>query len=422
MGFMESVNRAIFNLTYNEKASQAYDEQNEKAAGAVEDIKKQIDGYRSTREKIIGAGESTDYFSSNSIARITEWENWLEKNGGLAAGDYTKKSTEMKTQWDGILNVNKVVKEMQRVPKFIDLFIEDKDVKLPAAQKKELESLKSDAEKYYSNIVKQTPAEIIEKRDEFNRRFEEIQKKIPENFEDLKEPYEDASGAPATLLAGIQEENFNRYQTQVEKKQVSEDQTSFSVSRLFARIFQYFGQWFGTFWPFFFGTIFAMIIANDAIGRPAPYRIFYALWMFILFQVSLIPSFPFLAFLYYAYRSIRAVNWGNLFSGEGPRMDYMKAPILFAFLPISVSKPGEQLSWYQYLYKYNVDAYDGLAKKKQMAYEIQAADLVGSVLDPSTYGLEETTFNQLVCDLKSATLGVKKGSFQDVIDSLKALV
>jgi hypothetical protein len=103
-------------------------------------------------------------------------------------------------------------------------------------------------------------------------------------------------------------------------------------------------------------------------------------------------------------------------------MDYMKAPILFAFLPIAVSKPGEQLSWYQYLYKYNVDAYDGLAKKKQMAYEIQAADLVGSVLDPSTYGMEETTFNQVVCDLKSATLGVKKGSFQDVIDSLKALV
>jgi hypothetical protein len=421
MGLGETLNRALFNLTYNEKASQAYDEQNQKAAGAVEDIKKQIDGYRSTREKIIGAGESTDYFSSNSISRITEWENWLEKNGGLAAGDYSKKSTEMKTQWDGILNVNKVVKEMERVPKFIELFIKDKDVKLPAAQKKELETLQADAEKYYKNIVKQTPAEIVEKRDEYNRTFEAIQKKIPENFEDLKEPYEDAQQAPVSLLQGIEEERFNQYQNQVEKRKVA-DESSFSLSRLFARTIQYFGLGISSFWPYFFGIVFAMIIANDAIGRPAPYRFFYALWMFILFQVSLVPGFPFLVLVYYLYRAIRAVNWGNLFGGEGPRFDFVKAPILFAFLPMVESKPGEEMSWYEYLYKFNIDSYDGLAQKKRLAYEMQSAELIGGEVDPSKYGLSETTFNQLLCDLKSATLGVKKGTFQDVIDSLKALL
>lgn len=418
---MENLNRAFFNLTYNEQASQAYDEQNEKAAGAVEELKKQIDGYRSTREKIIGAGESTDYFSTNSIARITEWDNWLEKNGGLSSGDYTKKSTEMKQQWEGILNINKVVKEMERVPKFIELFIKDKDYKLPNAQRKELETLQSDAEKYYKNIVKQTPAEILEKRDQFNRTFEEIQKKIPENFEDLKEPYQDAQQAPTTLLQGIQEERFNQYETQVEKRKVA-DESSFSVTRLLARTIQYFGLGISSFWPYFFGIVFAMIVANDAIGRPAPYRFFYALWMFILFQVSMVPGFPFLVLAYYLYRGIRAVNWGNLFGGDGPRMDYVKAPILFAFLPMVGSKPGEEMSWYEYLYKYNMDSYDGLALKKKIAYEVEAADLIGGSVDPSSFGLADTTFNQLVCDLKSAALGVKKGTFQDVIDSLKALV
>ena len=97
MGFLESINRAFFNLTYNEKASQAYDEQSEKAAGAVEDVKKQIQGYRNQREKLVAADKATEYYATNSLARITEWENWLEKNGGLASGDYTQKSTEMKT-------------------------------------------------------------------------------------------------------------------------------------------------------------------------------------------------------------------------------------------------------------------------------------------------------------------------------------
>lgn len=421
MGFMDGVNRAIFNLTYNEGASKAYDEQNQKAAGAVEDIKKQIDGYRSIREKIIGAGESTDYFSSNSIARITEWDNWLGKNGGLAAGDYSKKSTEMKTQWESILNVNKVVKEMQRVPQFIDLYIKDKDIKLPSAQKKELEALKADSEKYYKGIVKQTPAEIVAKRDEFNRGFEAIQKKVPENFEDLKEPYENQSQAPTTLLQGIQEDKFNQYSSYVQNKEKA-DESSFSVSRLLSRTLQYFGMGISSVWQYFFGLIFAMIIANDAIGRPAMYRMFFATWMFLMFQISIIPGFPFIALIYYMFRAGSAINWGNVFGGDGPRMDYMKAPVLFAFLPLLESKPGEVVPWYQYLFKYNVEAYGGLVTKKRLAYEMSAAELVGATVDASSFSLSGETFDQLVCDLKSAALGIKKGTFKDVVDSLKALV
>ncbi len=274
MGFFESINRAFFNLTYNEQASKAYDEQNEKAAGAVEDIKKQIQGYRDTREKIIGANEASDYFSKNSLSRITEWENWVEKNSGLAAGDYSKKSTEMKTQWDSILNVNKLVKEMSRIGPFIDLYLKDKETKIPNAQKNELDTLKADAEKYYNNIIKQTPADIVAKRDEFNRRFEEIQKKIPENFEDLKESFEDTSAAPTNLVQGTDQERFEAYRKQVEERELANENT-FQFSRLFSRAITYAFKGFATIYPFFFGIVFAMIIANDAIGRPAPYRIFY---------------------------------------------------------------------------------------------------------------------------------------------------
>ena len=422
MGLLESVNRAIFNLTYNENASKAYDEQNAKAAGAVEDIKKQIQGYRSTREKIIGAGESTDYFSSNSISRITEWENWLEKNGGLAPGDYSKKSTEMKTQWEGILNINKVVKEMARVSKFITLFMKDKDTKIPSAQKKELELLKADADKYYSTIIKQTPADIVAKRDEFNRRFEAIQKKIPENFEDLKEPYVDAGQTPTTLLQGIQERTFTTYENAVEQKEIANNST-FSVSRLGSRVVEYAQKGFSIGWPYFFGTVFAMIIANDAIGRAVPYRIFYAFFMFLLFQMSIIPGFPFLVLSYYLYRSFASVNWGNVFSlhPEGPRLDYMKAPVLFAFLPILEGRDDEKVPWYMSIFKYDVNRYGGLAKKKQMAYEINAAKAVGKTLDPSMFGLDEKKLNDILCELKTILAGTGRGTLKEVFDSLKAL-
>lgn len=409
MGIFEGINRALFNLTYNEQASKAYDEQNEKAVSAVEGIKKQIEGYRQRREKIIGAGESTDYFSSNAIAKITEWDNWIQKNGGLPAGDYTQKSTEMKTQWDSLINVNETVKQMGRVSEFISLYIKDKDLKIPSAQKKELEDLKAQAEKYYKNIVKQTPADILKKREEFNRAFEAIQKKIPENFQDLTEAYEDAVPTPSSLLGGIMEDSFNRYKAQVEKKEQAESD-SFSVSRLFQRALLYFMQGFGVISPFFFGIVFGMIAANDAIGRAAPYRIFFFIFMIVLFYGSLIPGFKFMVVLYYVYRAITAINWGNMFAlnPEGPRMDYMLAPVLFTFLPIYEAKEGEAIPWYMWPWKYNAGTYDGLAKKKQMAFEMNAAKLVGVQLDPSVFGMDSKTFNQVICELKSVLIGADK--------------
>lgn len=423
MGLTDTVNRVLFNLTYNEQASKAYDEQNEKAAGAVEELKKVIEGYRKQRDKILADGLASDYFTQNSLSRLTEWENWLEKNGGLSAGDYSKKETEMKTQWDGILSSNKVVKEMERIPKFLELFLKDKEATIPTAQKRQIDTLKKDAESYLKKILRETPADIVAKRDEFNRQFSEIQKAIPENFADLKESFEDASQAPPTLLQGIEESNFNQYEKQVEKKEQA-DANSFNFKRMTSTVMDYFSFGFGTAWPYFFGSVFAMIVANDAIGRPVFYRIFYFIWMFIMFQVSLIPGFPFLVLLYYIYRSFRAVNWSNVFTFHptGPRMDYMAAPVLFAFLPIFEGRGDEKVPWYLSIFKYDVNRYGGLAKKKQIAFEMSCANLVGKAVDASAFDLPEATFNEMMCELKSVLTGSHSGSFGEVLDALKKVV
>jgi hypothetical protein len=419
MGFLESINRAFFNLTYNEKASQAYDEQNEKAAGAVEDIKKQIQGYRNERDKLVAADKATEYYATNSLARLTEWENWLEKNGGLAAGDYTQKSTEMKTQWESISGANKVVQEVERIPAFLDLFVKDKELSIPTAQKQEIAKLKQDAEKYISKINNQTPAEIIAKRDSFNTQFMDIQKKIPENFEDLKEGFE-ASGTQMTLLQGIDETQFNDYRNRVEQKELAEEDT-FKPKRLLSRTFDYFGQGIGIVWRYLFGFLFAMIVANDMIGRAIPYRIFFFIWTFLLFQFSLIPGFPILMLLYYMYRTFVAVNWGNVFSFNptGPRMDYMKAPVLFAVLPILEGAKDSVIPWYLSILHYDANLYGGLAEKKKIAYEVAAADAVGKKLDASMFGIDGATFDDMVCNLKSAILGFQKTTLQDALESLK---
>lgn len=424
MGLTDTLNRAIFNLTYNEQASQAYDEQNAKAAGAVEDIKKILDNYRQTREKVIGAGESSDYFASYSLARLTEWNKWLEKNGGLAPGDYTKKETEMKAEWQTILNSNKVAKEIGRIPAFLDLYVKDKDTKIPNDQKTQIDKLKADAEQYISKMTTQTPADLIAKRDAFNTQFDEIQKKIPENFEDLKivEPFATQAAPPPTLLAGIQEQQFKTYEKQVEQKEKA-DENTFQMSRLATRVKNYFSQGFQTAWPYLFGIVFGMIAANDAIGRPALYRVFFFVYMIIMVQFGFIPGFSVLVFVYYLYRAFVAINWTNFFSfhPEGPRMDYMKAPVLFAFLPIFEGGKDEQVPWYYSIFKYDRNRYGGLAQKKQMAYEISAGKLVGKQLSPSDFDMEPKTFEEVLSEVKSYLLG-QSNTFDDALKMLKNLL
>jgi len=191
-----------------------------------------------------------------------------------------------------------------------------------------------------------------------------------------------------------------------------------------SRTFEYFGQGLGMVWNYFFGLIFAMIVANDMIGRAVPYRIFFFLWTFLLFQISLIPGFSTIVLVYYLYRAFTAINWGNVFTfnPSGPRMDYMKAPVLFAFLPIIEGAKDSVIPWYLSIVHYDANLYGGLAEKKKIAYEVAAAEAVGKHLDASMFGLDNATFESMVCNLKSAALGFQKSTLRDALDSLKALV
>jgi hypothetical protein len=417
MGFFESINRAFFNLTYNEQASKAYDEQNTKAATAVDDIKKQIQGYRDARDRLLAANEATSYFSTNSLASITEWENWLQKNGGLAAGDYTKKSTEMKTQWESIFNSNTIVQEMERIPEFLELFLKDKESVLPAAQKKEIEALKKDADTYLSKLNNKTPAELVAKRDEFNGTFTGIQKKIPENFTDLKEGFE--SDPQVTLLQGIDSSFFNDYKNRVLQKEQADEDT-FKPSRILTRTGEYFGAAFSATWGYFIGIIFAIIVANDAIGRPAMYRFFYFVYTILLCQSFIIPGvIPVVLFLYYLVRSVSAINFEHFFSFDpkGPRMNFLQAPVLFNVLPLFPASPSQKLPWWLTLVMYNPEMYGGLAEKKRLAFEMDAATVVGKKVE-----LDAATLEQILCNLKSAVLGIEKDKFTAVLTSLKGLV
>lgn len=418
MGFLDAINRAFFNLTYNEKASQAYDDQSKKAAGAVEDIKKEIQWYRKTRDDIIASNKASDYFASNSMAMITEYEKWVSNNGGLAEGDYAAKSTEVKTKWAVLYNTNDIVFQMQRIPGFIDLFMKDKDTKIPAAQKNELIQLRDDAQKYYNSINTKEAADILAKRDEYNRKFDEIQRKIPENFEDLKEGYQ--STPQLSLLQGINATTYNDYKNRVEQKERAEENT-FQPKRIFSRTGQYFSQGFSVVWPYFFSLIFAMLVANDMIGRKALYRIFFFVWTYLVCQN--IPGMSTLIFFYYLYRAFAAVNWGNVFTFNptGPRMDYLKAPVLFAFLPIFEGTKDQAVPWYLRLFYFDTNDYGELPKKKRIAYEMAAAAAVGKTLDGSALGLDDVTFENMVCELKSAMLGIEKTNFQDVLQALKGL-
>jgi hypothetical protein len=66
---------------------------------------------------------------------------------------------------------------------------------------------------------------------------------------------------------------------------------------------------------------------------------------------------------------------------------------------------------------YNPEMYGGLAEKKRIAFEMEAAEAVGKKLQ-----LDAATLEQILCDLKSAVLGIEKDKFTAVLQSLKAIV
>lgn len=406
--FFSAIDRTVFNLTYNEQANQAYNEQAEQAAQAVEDVKRQVNGYRTKRDQMIAAKEASDYFSQNTITRLNEWDTWVQNNGSLPAADYTAKSTEIKSQWEGLLGVNTTVLELTRAPFFLDLYIQARYTELTTAVKNDIATLKKSIEDFLTGINTKTPLEITTKLEEFSQRYTEIQRKLPE-FQNA----DTANNADLLILTTmIQMEQFNAYKAKVEN-QIAADENSFSWQKLFYQTGDYFGMGWNTVYPYIFGIIFGMIVANDMIGRSPGMRMYYFVMTILIF---LFAPFGF-SWIIPAYYFIRGIK-GLMESDQTAR--YMQLPVLFAVLPLVEAKPGERI-WNRVFY-YDPTMYNGLAMKKRIEYEKSAAELVGKTVDGSAFGLDAKTFDDIICELKSVLLDVPQNKFTDVINALKKLV
>jgi hypothetical protein len=408
--FFSAIDRTVFNLTYNEQANQAYNQQAEQAAQAVEDVKRQVNGYRTKRDQMIAAKEASDYFSQNTITRLSEWDTWVQNNGSLPAADYTAKSTEIKSQWEALLGVNTTVLELTRAPFFLDLYVQARYTELTTAVKNDIATLKRSIEDFLRGINTKTPLEITTKLEEFSQSYTEIQKKLPE-FQNA----DTANTADLLILTTmIQLEQFNTYKANVENQQ-AENENEFSFQRLFYETNEYFLKGINWIYPSILGLIFGMIVSNDMIGRSPAMRVYYFLMTIAIF---LFAPFGF-SWLIPAYYFIRAVK-GFMESDQTAR--YMELPVLFAVLPVKEATPGEPILFLKRLYKYDPNMYNGLAKKKQIAYEKSAAELVGKTVDGSMFGLDAKSFDDLICELKSVLLDVPQNKFMDVITALKKIV
>jgi hypothetical protein len=130
MGIGETFNRLLFNLTYNEKAEKAYDEQRKTSETAIQQLQGMVTNYRKQRSILITEGKASDYYSFQTAKFCTEWENWLQKNANLPEGDYASKKTEITTIWEILKNINGIAFEMSRIEPFLNFFLTDKQDKL----------------------------------------------------------------------------------------------------------------------------------------------------------------------------------------------------------------------------------------------------------------------------------------------------
>lgn len=210
MSLGDTINRVLFNLTYNEKAEKAYDDKRKNSETEIQKLQGVINNYRKQRDLMVSDGKASDYVSFNAARLCTEWENWLQKNANLPEGDYVVKKTEMKTTWDILMNINTIAIEMSRISSFLDFFIKDKGEKITIEQKKEIEKLGEDANKYYLSMNSKSPADIVAMRDEYNTRLGKILKSLDPNVMMAKDP--------KSLLQGINGAFYENYLGDVKKK------------------------------------------------------------------------------------------------------------------------------------------------------------------------------------------------------------
>lgn len=350
-----TLNKTLFTLTYNEQADKAYNEQLKASEKSVEAIKQLIEQYRKERDLMIKKDTGSDYYLFKSDVYITEWSKWIQKNSNLSEGDYAAKKTEMKSNWDDLGNVNQMAIEMERIPNFIEYYIRDKQEKLSLDQRKAFEKLIASVKKYLETMNKQAPADIISKRDDFNTEFGKILKTIDDS---IKSPND-----PKSLLQGISNDFYNTFVEKVKVKEKAQEK-EFSMKRGFNTAKENTLYFLSLSFQIFFAFILAVIVANDFIGRPPVYRVFFFIFTFIV--LSLIPLIPtVLLGCYYLFR---------VFTGT--------SPVIFSVLPLipTVLKEGEKGSFFSFTF--NVFKKGNVAMDKELEYYTEAAKAVAKPMSP----------------------------------------
>lgn len=348
MSVANTVNKTLFTLTYNEQADKAYNDQLKAAEKSVQAIKNKIEEFRKQREIMIRNNTASDYYAFNSDQYLTEWSNWIQKNANLSEGDYAAKQTEIKTKWEALTNINQMAIEMGRIPTFLDFYIKDKMDNLTSEQKKNIEKLRDTAKTYFEKMNKQSPADIISKRDEFNTQFSIILKSIDEKF---KSPND-----PKSLLQAINNEFYNNFVEKVKQREKA-NESQFSVKRGLNTAKEY--TFFFVSWSLqlFFAFVFAIIITNDNIGRPSVYRTYFFIFTLILFFIY--PYSYVIGILYYIFR---------LMSGT--------APVLFSMLPIHPKEYEEGVKPNFFSFNFDVHKKEDYAIKKELEYFTSLAEAV----------------------------------------------
>jgi hypothetical protein len=203
----------------------------------------------------------------------------------------------------------------------------------------------------------QSPADIVAKRDEFNNRFGAILKKL--------DPSILLANDPKSLLQGINTEFYEKYVGQVKKREEVQ-QNTFSLKRGWNTTKEYTSYFVYQTLQLFFAFLFAVIVANDVIGRPPIFRAYF--FIFTFFVIFIYPYAYIVAILYYLFR---------FFNGT--------SPLLFSVLPLYPKEfgPDDKRSFFTFFF--DVHKKEDYAITKEFNYYKSLAETIGSSLSMENY-------------------------------------
>ncbi len=201
------------------------------------------------------------------------------------------------------------------------------------------------------------PADILSSRGNYKTRFGQILKAF--------DPSVLTPSDPKSLLQGINEVFYENYLGVVKKKERVE-QNTFSLKRGTNTTKEYTYYFIEITIRIVFGLIFAVIVANDVIGRPSIFRVYFFIFTFLF--IYIIPFSYVFAFLYYLYR---------YFTGT--------SPVIFSMLPLYPKEYGSDVKPSFFSFYFDAHKKDDFAMSQEFEYFSSLAKKVEQTLTPESF-------------------------------------